>query len=125
MGYKLTTIVLSALLMAGGLGIGAGYYTGYLPCDNDQQKVKSEQVTKASSTKTEESRCQKPCKSMTKTAGAKGAGCGNADKQAAKDVKKASSNASAKQATSGFMTGLPCGDCEECPYVPCAACCLE
>ena len=127
MGYKLTTIVLSALLMAGGLGIGAGYYTGYLPCDNDQQKVKREQVAKVKTAKAEKSHCQKPCKSMTKTAGAKGTGCRDAGKQAAKDVKTASgsSDASGKQATSGFMAGLPFGNCEECPNVPCTACCLE
>jgi hypothetical protein len=127
MGYKLTTIVLSALLMAGGLGIGAGYYAGYLPCDSNQPTAKSQQATRASSAKAEKGHCRKPCKSMTKTAGAKGTGCGDAGKQAAKDVKTASgsSDASAKQANSGFTAGLPCGDCEECPYVPCGSCCLE
>lgn len=112
MEYKLTTIVLSAILMAGGLGIGAGYYTVYLPFDSNQPTAKSQQVPKASSAKTEKGQCQKPCKSMTKTAGANGTGCGDAGKQAAKDVKTASgsSDASAKQATSGFMAGLPCGD---------------
>jgi hypothetical protein len=127
MEYKLTTIVLSALLMAGGLGIGAGYYAGYLPCDSNQQTAKSQQATRASSAKAEKGHCQKPCKSMTKTADAKGTGCGDAGKQAAKDVKTASgsSDASAKQATSGFTAGLPCGDCEECPYIPCGSCCLE
>ena len=125
MGYKIMVIGLSSFLMLAGMGIGWGYYTGSLPCDNDHQRVKSEQVTKVKTAKAEKGHCQKPCKSMTKTVDAKGAGCGNADKQAVKDVKKASSNASAKQATSGFMAGLPCGDCEECPYVPCGSCCLE
>lgn len=127
MGYKGMTIALATLLIAGSAGIGLGYYTGKLPCDNDQQTAKSEQVTKVSSAKAEKSHCQKPCKSMTKTADAKAPGCGNAGEETAKDVKKASvaSEASGKKATSGFMAGLPCGDCEECPYIPCAACCLE
>lgn len=127
MSHKLFSIALASLLMVGAIGMGAGYYAGYLPCDSDQQTAKSEQVTNVSSSKAEKSHCQKPCKSMTKTANAKGAGCGDAGKQAAKDVKTASvaNDASADQATSGFMAGLPCGDCEECPYIPCASCCLE